>query len=122
MLLEPGVVYIAPGGMQLRLSPTQLKVSPDRGESLYRPSVDVLAESAQQTFGKAVIGVMLTGMGNDGTRGFVGLKKAGGYNIAQDQASCVVYGMPKSVYEAGGTDEVVPLDGIAKRIRTILGA
>jgi two-component system chemotaxis response regulator CheB len=121
MTLEPGVVYIAPGGMQLRVSTTQLKVSPDRGESLYRPSVDVLADSALQSFGKSVIGVMLTGMGNDGAKGFVGLRKAGSYNIAQDQASCVVYGMPRSVYEAGGTDEVLPLDSIAKRLRTILG-
>jgi two-component system chemotaxis response regulator CheB len=121
MPLEPGVVYIAPGGMQLRVSTTQLKVSPDRGESLYRPSVDVLADSALQSFGKSVIGVMLTGMGNDGSKGFVGLRKAGSYNIAQDQASCVVYGMPRSVYEAGGTDEVLPLDSIAKRLRAILG-
>lgn len=120
MTLEPGVVYIAPGGLQLRMTNTQLKVSPDRGESLYRPSVDVLAESALQAFGKSVIGVMLTGMGNDGTRGFVGLRKAGGFNIAQDQASCVVYGMPRSVYEAGGADEVIALDGIARRIRAIL--
>ncbi|MFZ4809692.1 MAG: protein-glutamate methylesterase/protein-glutamine glutaminase [Hyphomicrobiaceae bacterium] len=121
MALEPGIVYIAPGGMQLRLTTTQLKVSPDRGESLYRPSVDVLAESALQTFGKHVIGVMLTGMGNDGTRGFVGLKKAGGHNISQDQASCVVYGMPRAVYEAGGSDEIVSLDIVAKRVRALLG-
>lgn len=122
MALEPGVIYIAPGGMQLRVANGSLKVSPDRGESLYRPSVDVLAESALQVYGKSVVGIMLTGMGNDGSRGFVGLRKAGGYNIAQDQSSCVVYGMPRSVYEAGGADEVLPLDGIARRIRTILGA
>jgi two-component system chemotaxis response regulator CheB len=121
MMLEPGVVYIAPGGMQMRLAANQIKIAPDRGESLYRPSVDVLADSALQIFGKNVIGVMLTGMGNDGTRGFVGLRKAGGYNISQDQASCVVYGMPRSVYEAGGSDEVVALDGISKRIRSLLG-
>ena len=119
--LTRGVVYIAPGGMHLRVTPNGLRVDGDKGESLYKPSVDVLAESALNAFGKNVLGVMLTGMGNDGTKEFVKLKKAGAYNLAQDQASCVVYGMPRSVVEAGGADEVVPLDRIGTRIREVLG-
>jgi two-component system chemotaxis response regulator CheB len=119
--LTRGIVYIAPGGMHLRVTPNGLRVDGDKGESLYKPSVDVLAESALNAFGKNVLGVMLTGMGNDGTKEFVKLKRAGAYNLAQDQASCVVYGMPRSVVEAGGADEVVPLDRMGSRIREVLG-
>ena len=115
--LVAGTVYIGPGGMHLRVTQTALKVEPDRGESLYKPSVDVLAESALASFGKGVLGVMLTGMGNDGMREFTKMHRAGGYTIAQDQATCVVYGMPRAVVEAGAAHEVLPLDRIGLRIR-----
>lgn len=119
--LTKGTVYIAPGGMHLRVAANTLSVAPDKGESLYKPSVDVLAESVLSAFGKDVVGVMLTGMGNDGMREFVRLKKAGAYNLAQDQASCVVYGMPRAVVEAGAADEVLPLERIGARIRGLFG-
>ncbi|MGE3228469.1 MAG: chemotaxis response regulator protein-glutamate methylesterase [Hyphomicrobium sp.] len=121
MALSKGVVYIAPGGMQLRVSPSEIKVSPDHGESLYKPSVDVLAESARGAFGKNVLGVMLTGMGGDGSLEFTKLRKLGAYNISQDQASCVVYGMPRTLVEAGGSDEALPIDQIGMRMRSALG-
>jgi len=117
--LVNGTVYIGPGGMHLRVTATNVKVEPDKGESLYRPSVDVLAESILAAFGKNVLGVMLTGMGNDGMREFVKLHRAGAYNLVQDQASCVVYGMPRAVVDAGGADEVLPLEKIGPRIRTM---
>jgi two-component system chemotaxis response regulator CheB len=88
--LVNGTISIGPGGMHLRVTPTSLKVEADRGESLYKPSVDVLAESALAAFGRNVLGVMLTGMGNDGMKEFVKLHQAGAYNLVQDQASCVV--------------------------------
>ena len=119
--LVNGTVYIGPGGMHLRVTPTSLKVEADRGESLYKPSVDVLAESTLAAFGKNVLGVMLTGMGNDGMREFLKLHRAGAYNLVQDQASCVVYGMPRAVADAGGADEVLPLDKIGPRIRGMFG-
>ena len=115
--LVNGIVYIGPGGMHLRVTPTSLKVEADKGESLYRPSVDVLAESTLAAFGKNVLGVMLTGMGNDGMKEFVRLHRAGAYNLVQDEASCVVYGMPRAVADAGGADEVLPLEKIGQRIR-----
>jgi two-component system chemotaxis response regulator CheB len=121
MALAKGTVYISPGGMQTRVTATEIKITPDHGESLYKPSVDVLAESARNAFGKNVLGVMLTGMGGDGAAEFTKLHKLGGYNISQDQASCVVYGMPRTLVEAGGADEVLPLDQIGQRIRTALG-
>jgi two-component system chemotaxis response regulator CheB len=119
--LVKGTIYIAPGGMQTRVTANEIKISPDHGESLYKPSVDVLAESIRAAFGKSVLGVMLTGMGGDGAIEFTKLRKAGGYNISQDQASCVVYGMPRTLFEAGGADEVLPLDQIGARMRTALG-
>jgi two-component system chemotaxis response regulator CheB len=121
MALAKGTVYISPGGMQTRVTATDIKVSPDHGESLYKPSVDVLAESARSAFGKNVLGVMLTGMGGDGAIEFGKLRKLGAYNIAQDQASSVVYGMPRTLVETGGADEVLPLDQIGARIRSALG-
>ncbi|MGL4398022.1 MAG: protein-glutamate methylesterase/protein-glutamine glutaminase [Hyphomicrobium sp.] len=119
--LQNGVVYIAPGGMHLRVTSKGLDVSPDKGDNLYHPSVDILAQSVMATFGKNVLGVMLTGMGSDGAREFTKLKQAGAYNLSQDQASCVVYGMPKSLVDAGGANEVLPLDQIGLRVRALLG-
>jgi two-component system chemotaxis response regulator CheB len=115
--LHKGTVYIGPGGMHLRVTQSAVKVDPDKGESLYKPSVNVLGESAQEAFGKSVLGVMLTGMGNDGMRAFINLHKAGAYNIVQDAASCVVYGMPRAVVDAGGADEVLSIEKIGTRLK-----
>ena len=117
--LVNGTVYIGPGGMHLRVTATNLKVEADKGESLYKPSIDALAESALAAFGKNVLGVMLTGMGNDGMKEFLKLRRAGAYNLVQDQASCVVYGMPRAVADAGGADEVLPPEKIGQRIRAM---
>jgi two-component system, chemotaxis family, protein-glutamate methylesterase/glutaminase len=121
MPLAPGTAYIGPGGKHLRVTATQIKVNDERGESLYKPSVDVLAESAITAFGKQVLAVMLTGMGNDGAKEFTRLHKAGGYTLAQDQTTCVVYGMPRALVEAGAADEVLPLEQIGPRIRSSFG-
>lgn len=121
MALTNGTIYIAPGGMQTRVAKSEIKVSPEQGESLYKPSVDVLAASARSAFGKNVLGVMLTGMGADGAAEFSKLRKLGAYNISQDQATSVVYGMPRSLVEAGGSDEVLPLEQIGARMRSALG-
>jgi two-component system chemotaxis response regulator CheB len=119
--LLPGKIYVAPGGKHLRLTATGVTIDEDRGESPYKPSVDVLAESARQLFGKQVLGIMLTGMGADGAKEFKRLHDLGAYLIAQDQASSVVYGMPKAVLEQGGASEVLPLERIAARVRALLG-
>lgn len=113
-------IYIAPGGMQTRVTAKEIKVEQERGESLYKPSVDVLAESALQAFNGAVLAVMLTGMGNDGSAQFAKLRQAGAYVLAQDQASCVVWGMPRAVVEQKSADEVLPIDRVGKRITELL--
>jgi two-component system chemotaxis response regulator CheB len=115
-------VYIAPGGMQLRITANELKVDPERGESLYKPSVDVLAESALAAFGGGVMGVMLTGMGNDGALQFGKLRQAGAYILAQDQETSVVWGMPRAVVDQKSADEVLPMERVGSRIGELIGA
>jgi two-component system chemotaxis response regulator CheB len=78
--------------------------------------VDVLFQSAAQTFGSGVLGVVMTGMGSDGREGAGWIKSRGGNILAEAEESCVVYGMPRAVVEAGLADEVVPLDGMAAAI------
>lgn len=120
-VLQAGTIYIAPGGFHMRVRHSGLSIDEDKGESPYKPSVDVLAQSVHEIYGKQILAVMLTGMGADGTREFVKIKQGGGHVIAQDQASSVVYGMPKAVLEAGGADEVLALEKIGARVRTLLG-
>lgn len=122
MPLKPGRAHVGPGGMQFRIQNGCAKISPDQGESLYKPSVDVLADSAAANFGGQALALMLTGMGNDGMKGFVKLKQAGAYVIAQDQASSAVWGMPRAVAEAGAADEVLPASEIGKRVNVLVGA
>lgn len=121
MGLQPGHAYIAPGGMHTRVGHGRLHVAPLNGESHYKPSVDVLGESAVQTFGKDTLAIMLTGMGDDGKNSFLKIKNLGGYVIAQDQATSVVHGMPGALVAAGGATEVLPLPDIAPAIAKLLG-
>lgn len=114
--LQPGRVLIAPGGMQTvveaRGGRLRVRILPG-GEHLYKPSVDIMFESAARALNQGVQAVVLTGMGADGTEGARALKAAGATVWSQDQASSVVYGMPYSVAKAGLTDRVLPLDQIS---------
>ncbi len=113
--LSPGRVLIAPGGMQTTVESRggrlRVRVSPG-GEHLYKPSVDIMFDSAARALNKGVQAVVLTGMGSDGTEGARTLKAAGATVWSQDQATSVVYGMPYSVAKAGLTDRVLPLEQI----------
>jgi two-component system, chemotaxis family, protein-glutamate methylesterase/glutaminase len=117
----PNTVYIAPGGRQMRLgtgaeNQPVLEMTDDPPENNCRPAVDYLFRSAAHHFPGRAMAVILTGMGNDGTLGLRLLKRHGCFVIAQDEASCVVYGMPKAAVDAGVTDVVLPLKSIAGRI------
>lgn len=116
----PGHAFIAPGHSHLLLkrSGANYMTELNQGEpvSRHRPSVDVLFRSAANCAGKNAIGVIMTGMGKDGAAGMLEMHKAGAYNFAQDEASCVVFGMPKEAIAAGGVDEVVPLRDMAKSV------
>ena len=81
-----------------------------------QPSVDVLFQSVAKSAARNVVGVMLTGMGADGAKGMLAMKNSGAYTMAQDEATCVVYGMPKEAVKIGAVDKVVPLPGIPQAI------
>lgn len=115
---EPGFVYLAPERAHLSLEHGRLRLREERVRRGHCPSVDVLFESvAASELAPRTIGVLLTGMGSDGARGLAALKAAGAWTIAQDEASSVVYGMPKAAAELGGASEVLALRAIGPRIR-----
>ena len=120
-LPRPNTAYIAPGGRQMRLEvgpggQPVIGLTDDPPENNCRPAVDYLFRSAAHRFPGRAMAVILTGMGSDGTLGLRLLKRHGCFVIAQDEASCVVYGMPKAAVEAGVADLVLPLGEIAGRI------
>ncbi|MEK7843690.1 MAG: chemotaxis response regulator protein-glutamate methylesterase [Pseudomonadota bacterium] len=116
----PGHAFLAPGHSHLLLkrSGANYMTELSQGDLVnrHRPSVDVLFRSAANYAGKNAIGVILTGMGKDGAAGMLEMHQAGAYNFAQDEASCVVFGMPKEAILQGGVDEVVSLQDMAKHV------
>lgn len=125
--VQPNHVYIAPGGKHMAItrkpgSFSELIVSLNDQPPVHscRPAVDVLFKSVAQEFSGGVLSVILTGMGEDGANGVAALRQKGAYSLAQDERSCVVYGMPRAVVERGLADEVLPLDDIASRISALI--
>lgn len=118
--IKPGRVLVAPGGQHLtfarRIDGVAAEVDSRRWDMLYRPSVDLLFQSAAEVYGGRVLAVVMTGMGSDGLEGARRVKAGGGAVLTEAEESCVVYGMPRSVVEAGLSDESVPLDGMARAI------
>ncbi|MBS1189649.1 MAG: response regulator receiver modulated CheB methylesterase [Rhodocyclaceae bacterium] len=118
--LENGTVHIAPGHSHLRVRRggagyvTELLTTPPVNR--HRPAVDVLFDSAAQVVGRQAIGVILTGMGKDGAQGLLRMRQAGGRTFGQDEASCVVYGMPREAFLIGAVEEQCSLDDMARRI------
>ncbi len=122
----PGHAYIAPGHSHLLVKRsganyiTELSQAPPVNR--HRPSVDVLFRSAANFAGKNAVGVILTGMGKDGAAGMLEMRNAGAVTFAQDEATCVVFGMPKEAIAMGGVQEVLPLPQLARRVIAALGA
>jgi len=114
---EPGKVLIAPGGKHMTLknsgSRVIVEISEDPSNTLYRPSADIMMISAVSAFKGPLLGIIMTGMGKDGVEGLKHIKSKGGYVIAQDEESCVVYGMPRAAIEEGVVDSVQSLDNIS---------
>lgn len=127
MPIDPGTVAIAPGGRHLTLSRDpdggRVVAELDRGEAdaPYRPSVDLLFRSAADAFGAAVLGVVLTGMGDDGCAGADAVRRAGGAIVAEAESSSVVYGMPRAVADAGLASVVLPLGQIGAAVARLVG-
>lgn len=122
--LHPGVVYIAPAGMHLVIERPAagldlINLTPNPANSPHIPSIDVTMSSLAASFGKHAMGIILTGMGNDGAQGMKAIRTAGGFTIGQDEASCTVYGMPKVCAEIGVLQRIVPLNQIPRQILQI---
>ncbi|MDO9226760.1 MAG: chemotaxis response regulator protein-glutamate methylesterase [Pseudomonadota bacterium] len=121
----PGHAYIAPGHSHLLVKKSgayyYTELSQAEPVNRHRPSVDVLFNSAAQVAGSNALGVIMTGMGKDGAVGMLAMRQAGAYTIAQDEASCVVFGMPKAAIELGAAIEVASLNDIAGRVLERLG-
>jgi len=118
-VIQPGHVYIAPGSHHLRVradgSSRKIMLGQDPPVGNHRPAVNVMYDSVAD-IGKNLVAVIMTGMGCDGCEGMKKIKAAGGYSIAQDEPTCVVYGMPKAVVDAGLADEIKPVENIAQAI------
>lgn len=116
----PGLALIAPGGrhMMLRRSGAQYRVEVVDGPLVnrHKPSVDVLFRSVAQAAGRNALGIIMTGMGDDGARGMREMHEAGATTVAEDESTCVVFGMPKEAIKQGGVDKVVPLNHIPREI------
>jgi two-component system, chemotaxis family, protein-glutamate methylesterase/glutaminase len=124
-VLESGTVYVAPGHSHLKIArkgnayATELMKTPPVNR--HRPSVDVLFDSAAELVGNNAIGVILTGMGKDGACGLLRMRKAGARTFGQDEASCVVYGMPREAALIGAVEQVASLQELPRRVLAAVG-
>ncbi len=120
--VRPGLALIAPGGrhMLVKRSGAQYYVEVKDGPLVnrHKPSVDVLFRSVAQVAGKNALGIIMTGMGDDGARGLKEMAESGAATIAEDESTCVVFGMPKEAIKLGGADRIIPLDKIPQEIIT----
>lgn len=127
--VTPGQVLVAPAGMHFRFRTgadgVRAAVEPGAGPlppGGFRPSVDEVMTSAAEVFGSRAVGVLLTGMGRDGAQGMAAIKRRGGHTVAEDESTCVVYGMPKAAVDAGAVDKVLPLPQIPAEIVRLVEA
>ncbi|HET6842479.1 MAG TPA: chemotaxis response regulator protein-glutamate methylesterase [Candidatus Angelobacter sp.] len=126
-IIVPGQLYVCPGSHHMRVSPTG-RVSLDDGPRIggYRPCADLTLESAAEYFGPMTTAVVLTGMGNDGSKGVSTVKSLGGFVIVQDESTAVIFGMPQEAIKTGAVDVVLPIDSIygaiEKRVLFVYGA
>ena len=121
-VVVPGRVYLAPGGRHLRMGAERRLELPATPVSLHCPSADELFRSLAERVGPAATGVLLTGMGEDGARGLLELRQAGGRTFAQDEASSAVFGMPQAAYRIGAVTDLLPLEQVAAAVhRAVAG-
>ncbi|MEJ5292621.1 MAG: chemotaxis response regulator protein-glutamate methylesterase [Candidatus Methanosuratincola sp.] len=121
--IEEGTAYLAPGDYHMEVTNTPIpRVSLNQGPKVnfVRPAADPLFISASRRFGKRTIAVVLSGMGSDGAKGALAVKSSGGYVIAQDEQTSIVYGMPKAVVDCGAADEVLPIGKMGQRVMDLV--
>jgi two-component system chemotaxis response regulator CheB len=119
--IQPGTVYLAPDDYHLQVDRmSRIALNPADPIGGHRPAVTALFQSVAQSFGPAALGAILTGMGADGASGMKALSDAGGVTLAQDESSCVVFGMPKEAIALGAVQHIVPLDQLADKIHALI--
>jgi len=116
-----GTVYVAPTDKHLIIGPSGMAFDDSDPVNSQKPAADFLFKSASEQFGSSLVSVVLTGMGNDGAEGTRFVKNAGGITIAQDEATCMIYGMPEAAFETGCVDFVLPLDDIGRKLISLTG-
>ncbi len=117
--LAAGSILVAPAGIHTRLEQREgvvVVLDEEPRDALHRPSADVLMASAAAVFGSRVVGIVLTGMGSDGTEGLRAIRRRGGRTLAESEETCVIYGMPKAAIDAGVVERTVPLDLVAEEM------
>lgn len=123
-MVEAGKIYVAPGGKNMTVEKRNksifIRVRPCEVTDVFKPNVNKMFESVARNIGPEAVGVILTGMGDDGAKGMLKMRQAGAVTIAQDAESCMVFGMPKKAIEAGGVDYTVPLELIASKLANII--
>jgi len=124
-VLSPASVLIAPGGRHLIFEKAngqiKARITDEPRETLYHPSADVMMSSIAEVINAPLIGVIMTGMGKDGLEGLKLIKQKEGYVVAQDEETCIVYGMPKAAVDEGVADAVVPLQNIPMILNQLVG-
>ncbi len=115
--LQPGTVYISPASAHMKIGQGRtIAFRPRQSSDIYYPSCNILLASAGEIYGSSAIGIVLTGMGNDGVQGLQTIKKAGGFTIAQDEQSSVIFGMPRAAIESGAVDSILSIPEMAAEI------
>lgn len=119
MKIQKGIVYLAPGDFHMTIEKNRIRLNSEEKLFGVRPSVDYLFKSASNIYGDGLLGIIMTGMGRDGTDGMKTIKNNGGYNIAQNEESSVVYGMPGNAVANGVVDEIMSLDEISQVLNSL---
>lgn len=123
-MVEPGTIHIAPGDRQMTVAKVggawQIRLGDSEKVGGHCPAVDVLFDSAAKHAGASAVGIILTGMGGDGAKGLLNMRRRGAYTIGQDESTCVVYGMPKKAFECGGVCRQAALTDIPRVLLSYL--
>lgn len=120
MQVRPGIAYLAPTGSNLEVVGQRVRHATPKSSQLYVPSADTLFESVAVSYRDRAVGVILTGMGADGAHGLKKMRDLGAHTIAQDEATCTVFGMPKAAIELGAAEEVLPVDSIGEAVTRLV--
>ncbi|MPW24757.1 chemotaxis-specific protein-glutamate methyltransferase CheB [Alkalibaculum sp. M08DMB] len=121
MIIQNGTVYLAPGDFHMIIDRNTIRLSTNEKIHGVRPAVDHLFKTASEVYKSKLLAIIMTGMGKDGSEGMKVIKNNGGYNLAQNEASCVVYGMPGSAVAKGVVDEILSLEGLSTNLNRVIG-